>query len=209
MTTGTGTSLSTAARSTLSFRPVRRFSSLRLWNGCVPWISSMVLLYAFISNGKTTRALIDPVAMRGKVKLGVVVGVIFLIRFIWARSSRSGGGRWVGVCSKAAIQNQADHRFGNLSRGGGFPGFGASDRVPSAKRRAHCWGQGFRTTNAALNATIDGHAFISEALEWWCGFHAVYSLWPWVINRKEWSRIAEFGAGASRVCRSPRGKVAY
>jgi hypothetical protein len=33
--------------------------------------------------------------------------------------------------------------------------------------------------------------FISEALEWLCGFHAVCSLWHWVINRKEkeWGRI--------------------
>ena len=81
MTTGTGNSLSTAARSALSFRPVRRFSSLRLLNGCVHWISSIVLLYAFISNGETTRAQIDPVAMRGEVKLGGVVGLFFLSGF--------------------------------------------------------------------------------------------------------------------------------
>jgi cytochrome b561 len=97
MTTGTGNSLSTAARSALSFRPVRRFRSLRFLNGCVHWISAIVLLYAFISNGETTRALIDPVAMRGEVELGVVVGLIFLIRCIWVRSSRSGGRRWVGA----------------------------------------------------------------------------------------------------------------
>jgi hypothetical protein len=98
MTTGTGNSLSTAARSALSFRPVRRFSSLRLLNGCVHWISAIALRYAFISDGETTRELIDPVAMRGEVKLGVVVGLIFLIRFLWVRSRRSGDGRWVGAC---------------------------------------------------------------------------------------------------------------
>src|SRR5215469_17730377 len=84
MITGARNSLSTA------------FSPLRLLNGCVHWISAIVLVYAFISNGETTRALINPVAMRGEVKLGLVVGLIFLIRLIWVQSRRSGGGRWAG-----------------------------------------------------------------------------------------------------------------
>jgi hypothetical protein len=92
----TGNSLSTAAHSEISRRPVRSFRSLRWLNGGVHWISAVVLVYAFISNGETTRAMINPVAMRGEVKLGLVVGFIFLVRFIWVQSRRSGGGRWVG-----------------------------------------------------------------------------------------------------------------
>jgi len=78
MTTGTGNSLSTAARSELSRRPVRPFSPLRLLNGCVHWISAIVLVYAFISNGETTGALTNPVAMRGEVKLASLSASFFL-----------------------------------------------------------------------------------------------------------------------------------
>jgi hypothetical protein len=87
----------------------------------VHWISAVVLVYAFISNGETTGALINPLAMSGEVKLGLVVGLIFLIRFIWVRSTRSGGRAMCRtVPSNAAVQNQADNRLGNLSRDGGF-----------------------------------------------------------------------------------------
>jgi hypothetical protein len=185
MTPGTGNSLSTAAR------PVRAFCSPRLLNGCVHWISAIVLLYAFISNGETTRALIDPVAMRGEVKLGVVGGLIFLIRFIWVRSRRSGGGRWVG-----AFVLRPQSKIRRITDLGIYLGVAASVVSelliaylrPGAEVIAEV--RGFRTSDAALNATIDAHAFISEALEWLCGFHAVYSLWHWAINRKEWGRIA-------------------
>jgi hypothetical protein len=56
----------------------------------------------FISNGETTGALINPLAMSGEVKLGLVVGLSFLIRFIWVRSTRSGGGRCVGPSLRMA-----------------------------------------------------------------------------------------------------------
>jgi cytochrome b561 len=191
MITGTGNSLSTAARSELSCRPVRPFSPLRMLNGCVHWISAIVLVYAFISNGETTRALVNPVAMRGEVKLGLVVGLIFLIRFIWVRSRRSGGGRWV-----EAFVLRPQSKIRQITDLGIYLGVAAS--VVSGLLIAHLRPgaeviaevRGFRTSDAALNATIDAHALISEALEWLCGFHAVYSLWHWMINRKEWSRIA-------------------
>jgi len=96
MTTKTGNSISTGAHSEIPSRPVRSFRSLRWLNGSVHWISAVVLVYAFLINGETTGALINPVAMRGEVKLGLVVGLIFLVRFVWVRSARSGGGRWVG-----------------------------------------------------------------------------------------------------------------
>ena len=96
MTAKTRNSFSTTAPSEVSRRPVPSFRSLRWLNGGVHWISAVVLVYAFISNGETTGALISPLAMRGEVKLGLVVGLIFLLRFIWVRSTRSGGGPWVG-----------------------------------------------------------------------------------------------------------------
>src|SRR5580658_7392472 len=92
----TGDSLSTRAHPEVFRRPVRSLRSLRWLNGGVHWISAVVLVYAFISNGETTGAMINPVAIRGEVKLGLVVGFIFLIRFIWMQSRGSGGGRWVG-----------------------------------------------------------------------------------------------------------------
>src|SRR5580693_10441461 len=96
MTTKTEQSILSAPHSVPPSRPVRSFRSLRWLNGSVHWISAVVLVYAFLINGETTGALINPVAMRGEVRLGLVVGLIFLVRFVWVRSSRSGGGRWVG-----------------------------------------------------------------------------------------------------------------
>jgi hypothetical protein len=52
-------SLSTVANSEVGRRPVRSFRSLRWLNGGVHWISAVVLVYAFISNGETTHAMID------------------------------------------------------------------------------------------------------------------------------------------------------
>src|ERR1700722_12684983 len=80
--------------SELSRPPARTSRLLRWFNGGAHAISAIVLLYAFIFNGEKSRAMIDPVAMRGGVKLGLIVGFIFLIRFIWVRSRRSAGGRW-------------------------------------------------------------------------------------------------------------------
>jgi hypothetical protein len=51
--------------------------------------------------------------------------------------------------------------------------------------------RGFSTSSPALNAAIDGHVFVSDALEWLCAFHVVYSLWHWLIKRTHWGRIAE------------------
>ena len=62
MTTETRISPSSATRSEASGRPGRPFRSLRWFNGGVHWISGAVLVYAFISNGETTHALINPVA---------------------------------------------------------------------------------------------------------------------------------------------------
>jgi hypothetical protein len=50
--------------------------------------------------------------------------------------------------------------------------------------------RGFTTSSAALNATIDAHAFISDALEWLCGVHAVHMLWQWLIRGTHWGTIA-------------------
>ena len=60
------------------------------------------------------------------------------------------------------------------------------------------------TSSSALNATIDAHAFISDAFEWLCGFHAVYALWYWLVKRTQWGRIA--GGSLERVA-SAAGRV--
>jgi hypothetical protein len=51
-------------------------------------------------------------------------------------------------------------------------------------------GREFTTNRVALNFALESHAFISIALEWLCGFHVVYSLWYWLINKTEWGSIA-------------------
>jgi cytochrome b561 len=160
-------------------------------NGSVHWISAVVLVYAFLINGETTGALTDPVAMRGEVKLGLFVGLIFLIRFIWVQTRRSGGGRWVGSSVR-----MPQSKIRRITDWGIYLGVAASvvsglliaylrpgaELIPQVR--------GFTTSSPALNATIDAHAFISDTLEWLCGFHAVYALWYWLVKRTEWGRIA-------------------
>jgi hypothetical protein len=163
---GNRNSLSTTARSEVFHRPIRSFRSLRWFNGGVHWISAVVLVCAFISNGETNRAMMNPVAMRGEVKLGLIVGLIFLIRFIWVQSRRSGG----VVGSNAPVQNQAHNRLGNLFWGGGFRRFGASDRIPGAELIPEA--RGLTTSSPALNAAVTGtHSF--QTL--WSGY-AVFTL---------------------------------
>lgn len=200
-----GNSLSTSAQNQIPCRPVRSLRSLRWLNGGVHWISAVVLAYAFISNGETTRAMMNPAAMRGEVKLGLVVGFIFLIRFIWVQSRRSGGGRWVGSSVR-----MPQSRIRRMIDWGIY--FGVAASVVSGLLIAYLRPgvelipetRGFTTSSPALNAAIDAHAFISDALEWLCGFHAVYALWYWVVRRTQWGRIA--GAWLNRTA-SAAGRV--
>jgi hypothetical protein len=155
----------------VSRRPVRSFRSVRWLNGGVHWISAVVLVYAFISNGETTRAMINPVAMRGEVKLGLVVGFIFLVRFIWVQSRLSGGGRWVGSSVR-----MPQSKIRRITDWGIYLGVAASvvsglliaylrpgvELIPESR--------GFTTSGPALNAAIDAHAFISDVLEWYVVF---------------------------------------
>jgi cytochrome b561 len=208
----TGNSLSTAAHSEISRRPVRSFRSLRWLNGGVHWISAVVLVYAFISNGETTRAMINPVAMRGEVKLGLVVGFIFLVRFIWVQSRRSGGGRWVGSSVRmpqSKIRRRTDWGIYLGVAASVVSGLLIAYLRPGAELIPES--RGFTTSSAALNVAIDAHAFISDALEWLCAFHAVYALWYWRIRGTQWGRTAsvwlELGVSAtSRMAASPRGR---
>jgi cytochrome b561 len=200
-----GSSLSTSAHPQVSRRPTRSFRSVRWLNAGVHWTSAVVLVYAFISNGETTRALINPVAMEGEVKLGLVVGLIFLVRFLWVQSTHSSGARWVGSSVRMPRS-----RIRRITDWGIYLGVAASvvsglliaylrpgaELIPEVR--------GFTTSSPALNATIDAHAFISDALEWLCGFHAVYALWYWVVRRTQWGRIA--GAWLNRTA-SAAGRV--
>ena len=192
MTTKTGNSISSAAHCAMPRRRARSFRSLRWLNGSVHWISAVVLVYAFLINGETTGALVNPVAMRGEVKLGLVVGLIFFVRFMWVRSTRSGGGRWVGPSVR-----MPQSKIRRITDWGIYLGVAAS--VVSGLLIAYLRpgaqlvseGRGLTTSSPALNVTIDAHAFVSDALEWLCGFHAAYSLWHWLMKRTQWGRIAE------------------
>jgi cytochrome b561 len=209
----TGNSLSTAAHSEVPRRPVRSFRSLRWLNGGVHWISAVVLFYAFISNGETTHAMMDPIAMRGEVKLGLVVGLTFLIRLIWVQSRHSGGGRWVG--SSVRIPQSKIRR---VTDWGIYLGVAAS--VVSGLLIAYLRpgaaiipeSRGFSTSSPALNFALEAHAFISIALEWLCGVHVMYSLWYWLIKKTQWGSTAgvwleRATSAAGRMAASPlRGK---
>lgn len=191
MTAKPRNSFSPAASSEVPRRPVRSFHSLRWFNGGIHWISAFVLLYAFISNGDTTGAMTSPLAMRGEVKLGLIVGLIFLVRFIWVRGTRAGGGGWVGPSVQIP-----QSKITQVTDWGIYLGVAASVVSglliaylrPSAELIRE--GRGFTTSSPVLNALVDGHAFVSDALEWLCAFHALYALWHWVIKRTQWGGIA-------------------
>lgn len=202
------TNLLSAGNSKVPRRPVRSFRSLRWLNGGVHWISAVVLIYAFISNGETTHAMIDPAAMKGEVKLGLVVGLIFLIRLIWVQNRRSGGGRWLG--SSVRIPQSKVTR---ITDWGIYLGVAAS--VISGLLIAYLrpgaaiipeGGREFTTSSAALNFALQAHAFISDALEWLCGFHAVHMLWYWLIKKTQWGSIA--GVWLERAISAPVRKSA-
>src|SRR5215471_16174049 len=194
MTTESSKSFSTAAHSEVTRPAFRSFRSLRWLNGGVHWISAVVLVYAFISNGETTHAMMNPVAMRGEVKLGLIVGLIFLLRLIWVRSRRSGGGRWVG-----ASVRMPPSKIRRVTDWGIYLGVAAS--VVSGLLIAYLrpgaliipeGGREFTTNRAALNFWLESHALISIALEWLCGFHVVYSLWYCLIKKTQWGGVERF-----------------
>jgi hypothetical protein len=180
--------LSAAAPSEVPGRPVRSFRSVQWLNGGVHWISAVVLFYAFISNGETTHAMMNPVAMRGEVQLGLVVGLIFLVRFAWVRCRRSGGGRWIGPSVR-----MPQSKIKRATDWGIYLGVAASVVsglliaylrpgaliIPEGSRE-------FTTNRAALNFALASHALISIALEWLCGFHVAYSVWYWLIKKTHW-----------------------
>jgi cytochrome b561 len=208
MTMTTKNASSATVPSEVSRQPTRSFRSLRWLNGGVHWISAVVLVYAFISNGETTGALVNPHAMSGEVKLGLAVGLIFVLRFMWVQSTRSGGGRWVGPSVR-----MPQSKLKRISDWGIYLGVAAS--VVSGLLIAYLRpgaalipeGRGFSTSSPALNAVIDAHAFVSDALEWLCAFHATYALWHWVIKKTQWGRTAGgwlegVAATASRVAKS-------
>lgn len=192
MTIENSKSLSTATHSEVTRPAFRSFRSLRWLNGGVHSISAVVLIYAFISNGETTHAMMNPVAMRGEVKLGLIVGLIFLIRLTWVRSRRSGGGRWVGPSVR-----MPQSKIRRVTDWGIYLGVAAS--VVSGLLIAYLrpgaaiipeGGREFTTSNDALNFWLEAHALISIALEWLCGFHVVYSLWYWLIRKTPWGSNA-------------------
>jgi hypothetical protein len=135
----------------------------------------------------------------------------FLIRFIWVRSTRSGGGRCVGPSLR-----MPQPKIRRITDWGVYLGMAAS--VVSGLLIAYLRpgeklipeSRGFSTSGPALNTAIDAQAFVSDALEWLCAFHAVYALWHWVIKRTQWGRLAGgwlegAAAGASRVATSRLG----
>lgn len=208
----TRNSLSTA-NSEVSRRPPHSFRSVRWWNGGVHWISAVVLFYAFISNGETTHAMMDSAAMRGEVKLGLVVGLIFLARFIWVRSRHSGGGRWMGPSGR-----MPQSKIRQMTDWGIYLGVAAS--VVSGLLIAYLrpgaaiipeGGREFTTSSPSLNFALEAHAFISIALEWICGFHVVYSLWYWKMKKTKWGSTAYVWleravSSATRIAAPPLGR---
>jgi cytochrome b561 len=210
MTTETRISPSSATRSEASGRPGRPFRSLRWFNGGVHWISGAVLVYAFISNGETTHALINPVAMRGEVKLGLVVGFLFLVRFIWVQSRRSSGGRWAGSSVRLPLS-----KIRRITDWGIYLGVAASVvsglliaylRPGAEIIREH---RGFSTSSPPLNAAIEAHAFVSDSLEWLWAFHAVYALWYWLIKRTRWGKMARSWLDQVAAAAADRGGVSH
>ena len=179
--------------SEITRQPANASRLLRWVNGGVHWISAFVLLYAFIFNGETSRAMINSAAMEGEVKLGLIVGFIFLIRFIWVRNRRSAGGQWAAASLRSAPLSTI-RQLKNWSIYLGVAATVVSGLLIAYLRPGAELIPGNRfhlTRSPALNATIHTHVFVSNALEWLCAFHVAYFLWFWKIKRTRWGRIAD------------------
>ncbi len=182
----------TATHVEVDRKPGRPSRPMRWLNGGVHWITAAVLLYAFISNGETTVAMINPVAMRGEVRLGLVVGVLFLFRFVWVRYRRSGEGRWAGSSvqlPRATIRRLTDWgiylAIAATVASGLLIAYLRPGAVIQPGRR------GFLTDRPSLNAAIIFHVHVTTVLEWLCVFHAVYATWYWRVRRSRWGAVAE------------------
>ena len=164
--------------------------SLRLFNGSIHWISAVVLLYAFISNGESNRAMNSSVAMEGEVKVGVVVGLTFFVRFIWASSPLSAGGRW--TIAFASISSSTLRLLMNLGIYLGVAATVISGLLiaylrPGARVIPHTRGL---TDRSSLNAAINSHVFVTSALEWLCAFHVAYFVWLGIRKKTHWGQVA-------------------
>jgi cytochrome b561 len=186
--------LSAEDHSEVPSQPAHPSRLLRWVNGGVHWISGFVLLYAFIFNGETSRAMINPTAMTGEVKLGLIVGFIFLIRLIWVRSRRSAGGRWAAPSLRLPTTPSTIRQLTDWSIYLGVAATVVTGLLIAGLRPGTEIIPGnrfFLTRSPTLNAVIQTHVFVSNALEWLCAFHVVYFLWFWKIRKTRWGRIAE------------------
>ncbi|WP_114210355.1 hypothetical protein [Acidisarcina polymorpha] len=164
--------------------------SLRLFNGSIHWISAVALLYAFISNGESNHAMNSSVAMKGEVKVGVVVGLTFFVRFIWASSPLSAGGRW--TIAFASISSSTLRLLMNLGIYLGVAATVISGLLiaylrPGARVIPHTRGL---TDRSSLNAAINSHVFVTSALEWLCAFHVAYFVWLGIRKKTHWGQVA-------------------
>jgi cytochrome b561 len=202
--------------SELSRQPARPSRLLKWFNAGAHAISAIVLLYAFIFNGEKSRAMINPVAMKGEVNLGLFVGSIFLIRFLWVRSRRSANGRWAPASlrspSPSTIRQLTDWSIYLLVAATVFSGLLIAYLRPGVQLIPG--NRFFLTRSPTLNATIRTHVFVSNALEWLCAFHVAYFLWFWKIKKTRWGKISEdwldqlaSAADRMRVFRLVRKKV--
>jgi len=193
MTIKTGNLRSATDHSELSPQPAPPSKLLRWVNGGAHWISGIVLLYAFVFNGETSRAMISPVAMRGEVELGLIVGLVFLIRFIWVRSRRSAGGRWSAASLRMPLRS-AIRQFTDWSIYLGVAVIVVSGLLIAYLRpgvEIVPGRRGFLTSSPALNAAIITHVHASTILQWLCAFHVVSFLWCWKIKTTRWGRILQ------------------
>jgi hypothetical protein len=148
------------------------------------------------------------------VKLGLVVGLIFLsdlsgceagahaagdglVRPFECRSPGSGRITDWGIYLGVAVSVVSGLLIAYLRPG--------AELIPEVR--------GLTTSSPALNAAIKGHAFVSNALEWLCGFHAAYALWYWLIKERGGEKLQVSGLHgpsvrwSSQPRRLPEGKT--
>jgi hypothetical protein len=193
MTIQTNNPLSAAEESQSSRKPAAPSRVLRWFNGGAHAITGIVLIYAFIFNGETAHAMISPVAMTGEVNLGLLVGFLFLIRFIWVRSKVGDGGRW----TRASLRPPSLSAIRQITDWSIYLGVAAT--VISGLLIAYLrpgvqiipGNRFFLTRSPALNAAIRTHVLVVTALEWLCAFHVAYFLWFWKIRKTRWGKTSE------------------
>jgi len=145
------------------------------------WLGGALLAYALIENGEATRVLFNPAAMHRDVILGVVVGLVFLVRPIWVYLFRGGSRlptdtpRWEKALTWIPQLSIYASLAAVLASGFLIAYLAPGSHIFRARRR-------IRTDNPLLAGTIRFHVGVSDFLLFLIYAHIAIALWHWFFR---------------------------